>query len=391
MSRHRSTLICVVVASLLLLAGCEPADSGYTGTILADEITLSVPRLPTPAVRLDDTTAENPRQTVRSVVVATTSMGARSRIDSVTVRAGDEVEAGQVVAIVAPGLPDAEITAREADARAARARVDVIESRLDDVADNRGTVRESRAEVTAAIAELTRTRADLKAKLADAKAALAAIEAMTPPPGSLPPTMTPPPGMPDPAALKGAVAQLEAGIAKVDAGLAKARAGLRKLDSASATLSDAKSALENGRVLARAGVDALDAATEVARAQRELAVVRAPSAGTVVWAARPGAVLAPGAPLATIRTLGPRRVRTWLPVEAADSVQPGAAARVELDSMAEPFSATVTLVGVSADFPPTTLATREIHMTRAVPVEVTLDTDVALPPGTPADLFITTR
>jgi hypothetical protein len=58
---------------------------------------------------------------------------------------------------------------------------------------------------------------------------------------------------------------------------------------------------------------------------------------------------------------------------------------------AELLDAEVTLVGDRADYPPTSFATDEVHLTRAVPVRLTLTGLVgqprpSLPPGAPVDI-----
>ena len=63
------------------------------------------------------------------------------------------------------------------------------------------------------------------------------------------------------------------------------------------------------------------------------------------------------------------------------------AAGVRTDSHPEAIAARVTRIGTRAEHPPSYLATKEVHLTRAVPVRVTLDdTSTALAPGTPADV-----
>jgi hypothetical protein len=56
------------------------------------------------------------------------------------------------------------------------------------------------------------------------------------------------------------------------------------------------------------------------------------------------------------------------------------------------LDAMVTLIGDQADYPPTAFATDEVHLTRAVPVRLTLTRSSGqphpLPPGAPVDLEI---
>jgi hypothetical protein len=52
----------------------------------------------------------------------------------------------------------------------------------------------------------------------------------------------------------------------------------------------------------------------------------------------------------------------------------------------------ITLIGDRADYPPTAFATDEVHLTRAVPVRLTLTSSSgqgqSLPPGSPVDIEI---
>jgi hypothetical protein len=74
-------------------------------------------------------------------------------------------------------------------------------------------------------------------------------------------------------------------------------------------------------------------------------------------------------------------------------VRVGSAVSASSDSHpAAAFPGHVTAVFPVYGYPPTSLPTTLIHMTRAFKVSVTLDDTAApLPPGTPADLTISTR
>ena len=59
-------------------------------------------------------------------------------------------------------------------------------------------------------------------------------------------------------------------------------------------------------------------------------------------------------------------------------------ATVHLDSLAAPVEGHVSRILPLAAYPPSYHTTDQVHLTRAVPVEVTVDSP--LPPGVPADL-----
>jgi multidrug efflux pump subunit AcrA (membrane-fusion protein) len=400
MAARRSLIrtIVALAAVSLFASACAPdsAQIVASGRVTSDEVTVSMPTLPVPSPAIGAATARSRTATA----VALAGLGRAQRIESVTVEVGDTVTAGQEVARLDDAMLAADIGAAKAAARAARAQVDVLDARLGDVTDARATIAETRVTVSAASAKLTTTRAELTGSLATARAQRAKLQALldalTGAPGAgRPPTGTAPPGpTPDPATLRAAIARLDAGIAtmtaglaKIDAGLAKARAGLAKLSTASAKTADARSALRRVRAIAREGVHVRDAAVALAAARRDLAVLSSPCAGTVVSAAGAGEALAPGAPVVTIRPTGAVSVEVWLAPEKARRLALGDTASVRTDGGGAALHATVTRIGVRAVYPPSWVATTDVHMTRAIPVRVTLDDSSAvLHPGVPADV-----
>ena len=131
----------------------------------------------------------------------------------------------------------------------------------------------------------------------------------------------------------------------------------------------------------------------VAEYQRSLAAVRAPVDGKVVRVARVGDVLVPGATVAEIREAAPPRVTTWLRRGAGARSRVGTEAEVRADwfpaRSGRGPSGTRHRHQHAAEYPPTSFATSDIHLTRAVRVEITLSETAeqpALPPGTPVDV-----
>lgn len=211
----------------------------------------------------------------------------------------------------------------------------------------------------------------------------------TPPVPATPP-VPPMPALPDPAAIRAGIAQLDAGLGRLSSGLGQARAGLARLDDAAAQLADAKATVEDLRQLADIAADTQSIAVELAGVRREDAVVRAMSSGRVVESAEVGDVLAPGATVAVIAPASAAHVSTWVPVDAVRALEIGTEASVRTDSApGKHFPARVTRVGEEAGYPPTSYATREVHLLRSVEVEFELtDPSVRLPRGTPATVEI---
>ena len=179
--------------------------------------------------------------------------------------------------------------------------------------------------------------------------------------------------------------QLTKGLATLDSNVRKARDGLKKIDRGLNTIADARAGLKRARklaVIAAGDTTGIDAAN-VARKQ---AVVRAPADGVVTTVAQTGAVLAPGATVATIGRPA-TVVTTWLAPEEVADVCVGDPATVTFDSLAAPASGSLSRILPGATYPPSYHTTDQVHLTRAVPVEVTVE--VALPPGVPADIRLT--
>jgi hypothetical protein len=95
----------------------------------------------------------------------------------------------------------------------------------------------------------------------------------------------------------------------------------------------------------------------------------------------------PGATAVTIRETRPSRVTAWLaPVQLAQVCE-GDSATITGDWMSGAgVAATLTRIGTRSDYPPTSVATEEVHLTRAVEVEFTAAEQ--LPAGVPVELTI---
>lgn len=310
------------------------------------------------------------------------------RIASVEASAGVRVAKGAVIARLDDGELALQVEIAKAAARGARARVGVAQSGLDTLADNATKLSDARAQLDDTLAQLRASRAKVATDLAKAEALVRSL-----PPGGVPGTRTPPPGAPAGADPRVMVAKLKAALAQIDAGIAKVTAGRATLDENSAKLSDAKSQLRGAKGVLELVADAADAGVSVAEARRDLASVRAPYAGLITWAVEPGSVVFVGGPVARLLPDGPLLVDTYLDSGQLNDVRVGAAAEAGSDSWpGRTFGGRVTGIEPVYGYPPTSLPTPLIHMTRAFRVTVSIDDTAApLPPGTPADLTIRTR
>ena len=193
--------------------------------------------------------------------------------------------------------------------------------------------------------------------------------------------------------LRSGIPRLENAIRQIDDGLAKARTQRTKLRKARTKIIDARRELRRTRKLAVVAAQAATVGIDVAENQKLLATITAPTSGLVVQAATVGQVVAPGATVATIREDVANSITTWLSPAQLTEVCLGSQATVRADWMGplERLDAEITLIGDRADYPPTSFATDEVHLTRAAPVRLTLTRSSGqqlLPPGAPVDIEI---
>ncbi len=409
--------------SVDLSAGFAPSSSGSTGTGAAGST---------------GTGAAGPAGGRASApALAVTGLGTVIRVATTTVREGSRVTAGQALATLDDRIVLAQVTVARAGAATAAAQLPVLDDRIGEIDDKRAdladkdqTLVDALATITATRATMTRTKAELTSNRATAAAnrtalatnrstLLAKQATLTQLLATLPtdPSIPLPPGTPTRAAVEAQLAAVTAGIAQADAGLARLDAALAQLTSGlaqlttglaqldgkaaevrtgRATIADGRSALADARStlvgyqeLARSGAQTAGVAVQVAEQQAALAVVTAPVSGVVVASAAPGDLLAPGATLVAIRADGPARVTAWIPAEGEPLACPGDRATIHGDWMpvGADLDAAVTIVGDRADYPPSSHATDEVHLLRALPVELTT-TRGSLPAGAPVDIWL---
>jgi membrane fusion protein YbhG len=322
------------------------------------------------------------------------------RIRELTVREGDRVEAGQVIAM----LDDEQIRAREQQAaaavRQAEARVRLAQHQITVLQEQ---LRQSRLGVDQA-------RVDAQGRVDEAEGRLAAAEAQ--------------------------LAQAEASHAQAtwdhqaftrlyqrdlvaeqevqrtqhneQAQAAVVAAARRQVEAARGSLMAARANLVNpairssqvaaveGQILqARADIAAAQADAERARAQleeaqanrRDLHVV-APFGGTVATrTAEPGEVVMAGTPVVTLVNLAQVYLRAFVPEGQIGRVRVGQPARVYLDSApTTPIEALVSRVDPEASFTPENTYFREDRVKQVVGVKLQLRGAVGFAkPGMPAD------
>lgn len=420
MPDRRAPLVLGALAALLLgacltAAGCGRSDRvELTGNVADDVVSVQAPSIPVPSPDLEagfGTSAGGPGAAGATggssrgsspTAARITALGSFVRVTSVKVQPGDPVSAGQLIAVLDTELLDANVRSAQAAQRVAEAKVPVVDAALDKLSTTRADIASTRSTVRRTIADLRATRARLATQLATLEATLKRVENLpggglppsgvptTMPPGGIPPGGPPPGGIPDLAKLRAGIAQLRSAIARIDAGIAQAESGLGRLSTASAKVSDARAQLRHVRTLAKIAASASTVGVGLARYQRSLAEASSPVDGIIVSVVSEGDVVAPGATIAEIRRTGPSKVTAWLAPSDLPAVSVGTKASITADWLKRPLRGEVTRIAGRADYPPTSSATKEVHLTRAVPIEITVDqSQQELPPGVPVDITIT--
>jgi HlyD family secretion protein len=325
---------------------------------------------------------------------------ATGRIREISVREGDHLEAGQVIAV----LDDAQIRARERQAEAAvrqaEARVRLSQHQIavlneqlhqNELAmdqakvDARGRVSEGEAKLAAAEAQLAQAEATYKQARWDSDASTKLYE-------------------------RGLIAEQEARRAQSNesAQAAVVSAARRQVEAARGILTAAQASLVNpairasqaeavrGQILqAEAEIVASKADAERARAQLEEATanrkdlqVIAPLSGTVTTrTAEPGEVVMAGTPIITLVNLSEVYLRAYVPEGEIGKVRIGQPARVYLDSApSRPIDARVSRIDPQASFTPENTYFRNERVKQVVGVKLLLRGAVGFAkPGMPAD------
>jgi HlyD family secretion protein len=317
------------------------------------------------------------------------------RIREITVREGDRLEAGQVIAL----LDDEQIRAREQQAtaavRQAEARVRLVRHQIavleEQLRQSHLAVDQSRADAQGRVNEAEARVASAEAQLAQAEAAHAQArwdrEAFTR------------------LFQRELVAEQEARRTQhnEEAQAAVVAASRRQVEAARGALTAARANLVNPAIRAsqaaavqgRADIAAAEADAERARAQldeaqanrRDLRVV-SPFAGTVATrTAEPGEVVTAGTPIITLVNLSEVYLRAFVPEGQIGHVRVGQPARVYLDSApATPIEALVSRVDPEASFTPENTYFREDRVKQVVGVKLQLRGAVGFAkPGMPAD------
>ena len=325
---------------------------------------------------------------------------ASGRIREITVREGDRVEAGQVIAV----LDDAQVRAREqmseAAVRQAEARVRLSQHQItvlkEQLRQSELGVEQSRTDAQGRVNEAEGRLAAAEAQLAQAEAAYAQAKWERETYSRL--------------FKQGAVAEQEARQKQYteEGQAAVVAASRRQVEAAQGALTTARANLANpairssqvaavqGQILqaeadsaaAQADAERAHAQLDEARANRADLKVIAPFAGTVATrTAEPGEVVMAGTPVITLVNLGEVYLRGFVPEGEIGRVSVGQPARVYLDSApGTPIDAVVMRIDPEASFTPENTYFRSDRVKQVVGVKLRVRGAFGFAkPGMPAD------
>ncbi|NOT59112.1 MAG: HlyD family efflux transporter periplasmic adaptor subunit [Acidobacteria bacterium] len=322
------------------------------------------------------------------------------RIRTITVREGDAVKAGQVIAVI----DDEQIKAREDAAQSAvtqaeakvlqaQQQISVLQAQLEQSrltvtqsrADAEGRVSQAQAHVAAAEASLARAQADYDQARYDKEKFTTLAE-------------------------QGDVSEREGrqAVTAAETNKAVVLAAQRQVEAARGALVAAKANLDNPAIrsaeaaaieqqIRQAQSAVASAQAEVARERAKLEEARtnrrdleitAPIDGTVATrSAEPGEVVAAGAPIVTLVNFNQVYLRGFIPEGEIGRVRTGQPARVYLDSNPHhPMEATVARIDPQASFTPENTYFRDDRVKQVVGVKLLLTSPQGFAkPGMPAD------
>lgn len=239
------------------------------------------------------------------------------RIDKLLVQEGDQVQAGQLIAVIESNDLAAAHAAAEATVASQQQKLnETVETERQTKGETSSATVNAQAQLTSAQAALAQAEANLARQQADTQrtVALAKQGIMSTQSGEMATAAL----QADQAAVQSAMAN----VAAADAGLRQARAHELQATVAARTVASTRENVQNAKALA-----------QQASVQVGYSNVYAPVAGRVnVWAARQGEVVSPGQAIVTIMDLSQTWVYAPIPETQADAVQVGDTLRVGFPS-----------------------------------------------------------
>ena len=239
------------------------------------------------------------------------------RIQTLTVKEGDYVKAGQLIAVIESDDLDAALKAAEATTLSMNSKLNGnLETEKQNTGETQNATASAEAQVKVAEASLAQAQANLQHQQADTSrtVALAQQGIMSAQARDEQETAL--------QATEAAVTAAESSLTAAQATLRQARAHELLAAVSARTVASSRADVENARALANQ-----------ARIEKSYAEVISPVSGRVaVWAARQGEVVTMGEPIVSIMDLSQTWVYAPLPETQADSVKLGDSLRVVMPS-----------------------------------------------------------
>lgn len=239
------------------------------------------------------------------------------RIEKLTVKEGDYVKAGQLIAVIESDDLDAALKAAEATAASLRSKLSSnVETEKQNTGETQSATASAEAQVKVAEASLAQAQANLQHQQADTSrtVALAQQGIMSAQVRDEQTTAL--------QAAQAAVTAAESQLAAAQAALRQARAHELLAAVSAHTVDSTRADVANARAMA-----------DQARIEKSYAEVIAPVSGRVaVWAARQGEVVTMGQAIVSIMDLSQTWVYAPLPETQADAVKLGDSLRVVMPS-----------------------------------------------------------
>ncbi len=239
------------------------------------------------------------------------------RIQTLTVKEGDYVKAGQLVAVIESDDLDAALKAAEATAASLKSKLNSSEeTQRQNTGETLSATASAEAQEKVAAASLAQARANLQHQQADTSrtVALAQQGIMSAQARDEQVTAL--------QAAEAAVTAAENSLTAAQAGLRQARAHELLIAVSARNVASSRADVENARAMA-----------DQARIEKNYSEIVAPVSGRIaVWAARQGEVVTMGAPIVCIMDLSQTWVYAPLPETQADSVKLGDSLRVVMPS-----------------------------------------------------------
>jgi HlyD family secretion protein len=295
------------------------------------------------------------------------------RIQTLTVKEGDYVKAGQVIAVIESDDLDAALKAAEATATSLRSKLNGnVETQKQNAGETQSATASAEAQVKVAEASLAQAKANLQHQQAESTRTVALAQQGIMSAQSRDETVT------ALQASEAAVTAAESSLTAAQATLRQARAHELLASVSERTVASSRADVANARAMA-----------DQARIEKSYAEVVSPVNGRVaVWAARQGEVVTMGETIVSIMDLTQTWIYAPLPETQADSVKLGDSLRVVMPSGGT-LQGKIINKAAAADFATQRDVSARKRDIRTIQLKMLIDNpDEKYVPGMTAEIYI---